>query len=62
MYQSMGFWDRVLDLNYGTYEGRRKPGAVGSGVLLAVVTDGTTLWTLPDRYILFPAQQNDVGL
>ena len=34
MYQSLGRWDRVLALNYGTCEDRRKSGAGGSGFLL----------------------------
>ena len=61
MYQSLGLWDIVLAMNYGTCKDRRKSGAGGSGVLLAAAPDGTISWTLPDRYIFFPDQQSNVG-
>ena len=61
MYQSMDCWDRVLALNYGTRENKRKPGSGGSGVLLAVAPDGATSWKLPNIYLFFPAQKYKVG-
>ena len=61
VYPSLDRWDWVLAMNYGTCKDRRDPGAGGSGVLIAVAPDGTKLWTLPDRYLFFPAQQSNVG-
>ena len=61
VYQSLGVWDLVLALNYGTCEDRIKPGVGGSGVLLVVALYGMTSWTLPYRYLFFPDQQSNVG-
>ena len=61
MYQPLGCWDPVLALNHDTCKDRRKPGSGGSGVLLAVAPYVTTSWTLPERYIFFPAQKSNAG-